>query len=111
MTLLPKSVQYYFDSWINLDTWATGHPLDDERFYRFVKAYSSCTRKYRSPKDIENLIIKKWEGKFEKEYLLQAAHKFAQKFDLLRDYDGDERRRAEVKAYRKWREANEAKDR
>lgn len=62
-----------FQKWIANDTWRTGHPSDDERFYRFVWAVISFSRRHVSESDLQNLIMAKWRGKLEDEYLQYKA--------------------------------------
>ncbi|MDO9333241.1 MAG: hypothetical protein Q7T57_01800 [Dehalococcoidales bacterium] len=39
------TVRMYYEKWIKLPTFFTGHPSDEERFYKFVKA---CVRYART---------------------------------------------------------------
>ena len=32
-----RSTDYYLQLWLGLDTWYTSHPLDNNRFYRYVR--------------------------------------------------------------------------
>jgi hypothetical protein len=38
MAYFSDSVDKHLINWVNKDTWHTGHPYDDERFYKFVEA-------------------------------------------------------------------------
>ncbi|MBN2591727.1 MAG: hypothetical protein JXA96_17810, partial [Sedimentisphaerales bacterium] len=49
MKYFTKAIDKYFASWILCDTWPTNHPLDMERFYRFIIAIHHFSRNKRNP--------------------------------------------------------------
>ena len=76
---LSPVVQRYFDAWVDRDTWDSWHPLDDEHFYRFVKAVArSSRRRPPRPGDIHALIVARWRGKRRADQLTERAEHFRQ---------------------------------
>lgn len=49
MKYFTKSIDKYFASWILHDTWHTSHPLDNDRFYRFVIAIDHFSKPIKRP--------------------------------------------------------------
>src|SRR5919197_5186345 len=86
---LSRVVSRYFDVWICRDSWDSHHPLDDERFYRFVKAVARYSRRRApSPADVHALIIKKWSGQgVDHVELEKIATEFAELYQTLLNYE------------------------
>jgi len=84
---LSPVVQRYFDAWVDRDTWDSWHPLDDEHFYRFVKAVARYSRR-RPPRpgDIHALIVARWRGKRRADQLTERAEHFANFYETLLAY-------------------------
>ncbi len=77
----------YFEAWICLDTWDSYHPLDERRFYRFVKAVARYTRRVLSPADIHALIVERRDGQQDRAELNKTAKQFAERYQTLLDYE------------------------
>ena len=85
---LSQVVGRYFDAWISNDTWDSYHPLDDERFYRFVKAVARYNRrKPPLPQDINACIVGRWQGQRTPAALRQAADHFVDTYQTLLAYE------------------------
>ena len=84
---LSPVVSRYFDVWIINDTWDSGHRLDRERFYRFVKAVVRYSRKIPSPGDIQELIEQQWQKTRSPKALQAAADEFSSLYQTLIEYE------------------------
>lgn len=71
------NVMKAFDAWIRVDTWHTGHALDEKRFYRFVWAVLEYSRRKPSEADVFEAIIRAHGGQFEATFLEQKARHYA----------------------------------
>jgi len=84
---LSPVVGRYFDAWIKLQTWDSGHQLDQQRFYRFVKAIVRYSRRRPSSIEVESLIEARWEGRRDSESLEETARHFASIYTAILDYE------------------------
>ena len=87
MIKISKVVGRYFDAWITLDTWDSFHPLDMQRFYRFVKAVVRYSRNPPSPSDVRALITARWHDQRPVDALDQAADRYAAIYETLISYE------------------------
>jgi hypothetical protein len=88
--MFPENVQKYFNTWINQDGWNSEHPLDQQRFYRFVKACKPHGKKKISYHDVKNAIIEKVlsiSPDFDKDTLEELANNFAGRYSMFMDYE------------------------
>lgn len=84
---LSKIIDRNFNAWIDVPTWHTNHPADDERFYRFVWAVVSYSRSRRpSEADIRELIQRRWVGQLEHQYLEAKAQRYANLYESLYEF-------------------------
>ena len=68
-------IEKKFLCWIACETWYKSHPSDDERFYRFVWAVATFSRRPPTENTIRDLIISKWAGRLDEPFLhTQALH-------------------------------------
>jgi hypothetical protein len=58
---MSKVVGRYFEAWIALDSWDSFHPLDLQRFYRFVKVVARYSRKPPPPAYLRDLTKARWK--------------------------------------------------
>src|SRR5919198_6523312 len=87
---LSPTVSRYFDDWMCWEQWHSCHPLDNERFYRFVKAVARYSRKAPSRADVYALILERWSGQeidLDDAGLDEAATEFAERYRMLMDYE------------------------
>jgi hypothetical protein len=85
---LSKVVGRYFDAWICRDTWDSFHPLDNQRFYRFVKAVARYSRRPPLPRDIKTLIVERRGGDRRiTAALSKTADKFVDLYQTLLEYE------------------------
>lgn len=85
---LSRVVGRYFEAWISHDTWDSHHPLDKERFYRFVKAVARyCRRKPLSPREIKECIERRWRGRRAATALSKMADHFVELYQTLLAYE------------------------
>ena len=77
----------YFDAWIRHDTWDSLHTLDDERFYRFVKAVLRYSRRRLSPGDLEEIIVDRWKKRRVSSALDRAAERYRKLYRTLVAYE------------------------
>ncbi len=86
-TRLSQIIARYFDAWICQDTWDSRHPLDDQRFYRFVKAVARYSRRQPRPSDIKNLIVQKRSAGHASSDLRKVADEFVELYETLLKYE------------------------
>lgn len=85
---LPRIAGRYFDAWISNDTWDSYHPLDYERFYRFVKAVARYNRrKPPLPQEISAGIVQRWRGRRATAALRKTADYFVDLYQTLLAYE------------------------
>jgi hypothetical protein len=88
MAGLSPIVEKAFRKWINTPTWYTGHPCDEERFYRFVWTIVRFSRRPPSESLIRELIASTWDGKLESEFLgiraLEYSHLYATLYEFAK---------------------------
>jgi hypothetical protein len=91
---LSPIINRYFDHW-TCNPWHSCHPLDNQRFYRFVKAVERYSRrKAPSRADIHALIMQKGEEQdleLDREELDELANEFAERYQMLLDYEKTKR--------------------
>lgn len=92
MAFSPK-VKKAFDAWAIVETWHTGHALDEQRFYQFVRAVLSYARKKPSEEFIREELLKIWSGKLDEEYLRNKIKEFMSLYEHLYSF---------VKVKNKW---------
>ena len=64
MKYFTPSIDKYFAAWILRDTWDSGHPLDMQRFYRFVRAIDHFSKAIRRPPlDLNDPILSDYPAK------------------------------------------------
>lgn len=84
---LSPVVGRYFDAWIRQDTWDSGHRLDRERFYRFVKAVARYSRRPPALHDIRLLIVTRWKQRRQNKWLNREAEQYAALYEELLEYE------------------------
>jgi hypothetical protein len=84
--LLSPLVQKSFDSWIKCNTWHTGHPSDENRFYEFVWNVFRYSRKRPSEKNLRELILERGRGKLDPEHLERVALRYSGLYATLLDF-------------------------
>jgi hypothetical protein len=84
-----KIIDRYFLSWICPDTWATYHPSDMERFYKFVKAIKRYARSNYGPKIYKNIIkaARKEHPSFDEGHIMEMAENFSSIVHKILDYE------------------------
>ena len=87
MIRISKVVGRYFEAWIALDSWDSFHPLDLQRFYRFVKAVARYTRKPFPPGDVRALIKARRNKQRSADALDHAADRYAEIYETLLEYE------------------------
>lgn len=85
MKLSPLSQKTY-EQWIKTETWYTGHPLDKQRFYNFVRTFVAFSRKEVNEETLKQDIISRYSGKFDPEHLEQKADYYAYLFGEIVSY-------------------------
>src|SRR2546425_9448987 len=85
---LSRVVGRYFAVWICNDTWGSHHALDNERFYRFVKAVARYNpRKPPLPREIKARIVRCWRGGRAATALSKTADHFVELYQTLLAYE------------------------
>jgi hypothetical protein len=86
MIRMSKVVGRYFDAWIVLNSWDSFHPLDLQRFYRFVRAVTRYSRKPLTPANLRHLIRARWKEQRSAGALAHAIAGYMEKYETLLDY-------------------------
>lgn len=85
---LSQVIARYFDAWVCRDTWDSHHSLDNQRFYRFVKAVARYSRRRPPlPGHIRTLIVQRWSGRLAPAALSESADEFAELYQTLLEYE------------------------
>lgn len=84
---LSRVVNRYFEAWISQNTWNSSHWLDNERFYRFVKAIIRYSRRKPTENDIRYKIMEIYKGKLDEEFLYEEAERFTYKYSIILAYE------------------------
>ena len=79
---LSPVVGNYLEARICRESWDSHHPLDNERFYRFVKAVARYSRRTPSSGDIHSLIVSRWGPSARR-----AAARFVELYETLLAYE------------------------
>ncbi|AUZ66760.1 hypothetical protein ABRV10_004743 [Citrobacter amalonaticus] len=75
------------DKWLNVDTWYTAHPSDDERFYKAVYAVLKANKGvYISAEEIGNYIEAHYKGKLADDFLFEESQRAAIQFETIRNF-------------------------
>jgi hypothetical protein len=84
-----KTVDRYFLAWIGPDTWDSFHPLDMERFYKFVKAIKRYSRSNYGPKILENIVkaARNEHPDLNDDYVKEIAQDFSSISHQILDYE------------------------
>lgn len=88
----PRIAGRYFEAWIANDTWDSYHSLDNERFYRFVKAVARYNRrKPPLPREVSAGIVQRWRGRRVAAELRKTADHFVDLYQTLLAYEATRR--------------------
>ncbi|PHM37180.1 hypothetical protein [Xenorhabdus innexi] len=76
-----------FNSWLKIDTWHTGHPLDEARFLK--SAYGALIAK----RDLDSETLRDYivnfvneTSKLNERFLEERAEEYASKFDVISEF-------------------------
>ena len=93
---LDKELDSYFQAWIGVSTWHTGHPCDLKRFYNFVWAVRRFaywkdgrpkkTKKAPSDVEIHEAIVHARKDSFDHETLECEAMRYQNLYSHLLDF-------------------------
>jgi len=86
LKMMSESAQRAFDGWIKTETWHSGHPLDDQRFFRFVWAVVPQGKNRPSEEEIQQAITHTWQGRFAADYLAEKVRYYASLYVTLCDF-------------------------
>lgn len=85
-----ESLSNSLKPWMQVDTWHTTHPLDEERFHKALKSAITehgCQMSYDDFKDAMSLLAEKlYPNKYEKSYLEESIDRFASNAELISSY-------------------------
>lgn len=71
------------DKWLNVETWHTFHPKDEERFYKAVFVLMVHNTPHPEPEHVRDYILEKQAGRFAEDYLHHAADRYVDKYDAV----------------------------
>lgn len=88
-----KTVSKYYTNWIDRPTALSKHVLDEQRFYKFVKACVEFAKHNDLDKKLDmgylrlSLYNSLQNKQINDEYRDEITHEIVAKFELLRDYE------------------------
>ncbi|MBK5142882.1 hypothetical protein I2494_03980 [Budviciaceae bacterium BWR-B9] len=71
------------DSWLRVSTWHTGHPKDDERFFKAIYQLIIRNEKMIEPDKVEGYILDTQKEMLAPSFLEDLAHNYARKYDVI----------------------------
>lgn len=71
------------DKWLNVETWHTLHPKDEERFYKAVHNLMVINTPCPEPEQVRDYILDKQTGKFVADYLEQTVSRYVDKYEAV----------------------------
>ena len=71
------------DKWLNVETWHTFHPKDEERFYKAVYHLMLQNTPCPEPEHVRNYILDKQSGKLAEDYLESTVERYVDKYDAV----------------------------
>lgn len=75
------------DKWLNVDTWYTAHPSDDERFYKAVYAVLLANKGvYIDAEEVGNYIEARYKGKHADDFLFEESRRAVIRFETIRNF-------------------------
>lgn len=75
------------DRWLNVDTWHSGHPSDDERFFKAVYAVLLANKGvYIDAEEVGNYIETRYKGRLADEFLFVESQRAALRFETIRSF-------------------------
>lgn len=75
------------NKWLNVDTWYTAHPSDDERFYKAVYTVLNANKGvYISGGEVSDYIEARYKGKLADDFLSDESIRAAVRFEAIREY-------------------------
>ena len=73
--------------WLNHQSWTSGHPLDEARFYRAVYQILKDNEKESvSHEDVRDYVIHQFDGVMEANFLRERAEEAAERFEILSEF-------------------------
>lgn len=83
--ILSAKAQKAFDDWVSVADWHTNNHYDRDRFYRFVHAVITYSRKSPiSSEDLQLLIKNKFEGRYDEAFINKWAAFYGDLYTELR---------------------------
>ena len=80
---MSPNVKQAFDEWIKVEWWHKGNPQDEARFFRFVWAVCTVSRRPLTASDLRREILHEWNGRLEIEYLESCVMHYSQLCETL----------------------------
>lgn len=71
------------DKWLDVETWHTFHPLDEERFYKSVYRLMAINTPHPEPEQLRDYILAKKTDSLEANYLEQTISRYVSKYDVI----------------------------
>ncbi|MHB9347325.1 hypothetical protein ACPUEX_14855 [Enterobacter vonholyi] len=74
-------------TWLNHQSWISGHHLDESRFYRAVYQVLKLNEPETiSPDDVREYIIEQFIGVMDEEFLRGKAEEAAERFEIISEF-------------------------
>lgn len=77
------------DSWLNVETWSSGHPLDQARFNRAVYRMIQLNDPMPEPDMLIAYIKNMYSGRYEESYLEIVTARFGLQYEAIYEFIKD----------------------
>ncbi|WP_337020881.1 hypothetical protein [Pantoea anthophila] len=71
------------DSWLNVETWHTLHPKDDERFYKAIHKLMLINDPSPEPEQVRDYVLKLKTGQFQEDYLERTVSRYVGQYEAV----------------------------
>ncbi|MDN0096574.1 hypothetical protein [Yersinia rohdei] len=73
--------------WLNHQSWTSGHPLDEARFYRAVyQVLKENKDEVISPEDVKDYVVGQFKGVLDAKFLQERANEAADRFEIISEF-------------------------
>lgn len=77
------------DSWLNLETWSSGHPMDQARFNRAIHRIIQVNDSMPEPDMLMAYIKNMYSGRYDENYLELVTVRFGQQYEAIYEFIHD----------------------
>jgi hypothetical protein len=74
------------DSWLNIETWSSGHPMDQARFNKAILRIIQINNPMPEPEAVMTYIEDKYSGRYEENYLENVTGRFGLQYEAIYEF-------------------------